>query len=69
MSATMGRLVFAFLLVVNCIIWSRSRYGQPIQLQNSTSLLKRINYELQRTDAYIEAAHEASIPFLNKFFS
>lgn len=64
MSATTGRLIFVVLLVVNCILWSTSRYGQPIHvnlLQSDTSLVKRISYELsqpQGTDVYINSAHE-----------
>lgn len=69
MSATMGRLIFVFLLVVNCILWSRTRYGQPIHanlLESDTgsSLVKRISYELlqpQGTEVYLNSSHEASI--------
>ncbi|KAF8807036.1 hypothetical protein BYT27DRAFT_7140644 [Phlegmacium glaucopus] len=68
MSATTGRLIFVFLLVVNCILWSRSRYGQPIHvslLESDTgaSLVKRISYELsqpQGTDVHFNSSHEAS---------
>lgn len=70
MSANTGRLIFVFFLVVNCILWSRGRYGQPIYaslLQSDTSLVKRISYELsqpQGTDIYVNSLPEATIPFI-----
>ncbi|KAF8149845.1 Sodium/calcium exchanger protein-domain-containing protein [Crassisporium funariophilum] len=51
MSAATGRLIFVFVLVVNCILWSRSRYGQPMQaslLHGEASLVKRISFELSQ---------------------
>jgi hypothetical protein len=51
MSTGTARLVFVVLLVVNSILWSRGRYGQPMQaslLHGEASLVKRISYELSQ---------------------
>lgn len=67
MSSAAGRFIFVFLLIVNCIIWSRSRYGQPVHpslLRSDVSLVKRISHELlQPQDA--DSTHEASISFID----
>lgn len=55
MSATSSRLIFVFLLVVNCILWSQSRYGYvnvPVY-RGEQSLAKRIFYELTNPDALL----------------
>lgn len=52
MSAGSARTLFIFFLVINCILWSRGRYGQPIETRTSRgdgSLVKRISYELTLT--------------------
>ena len=68
MSSATGRFVFVFLLVVNCIIWSRSRYGQPVHaslLQSDVSLVKRISHELLQPRETDDSTHEASISFID----
>lgn len=67
MSTTTGRLIFVFLLVVNCTIWVTSRYGQPIHaslFQSDVSLGKRISYELLQPRGIDDSASEASISLL-----
>lgn len=46
MSPVPARLIFPFLLVVNCLLWSRSRYAQPSPLIEQSSLVRRISYQL-----------------------
>lgn len=50
MSVGSARTLFLFFLVINCILWSRGRYGQPIETRSfrgdGSSLVKRISYEL-----------------------
>jgi len=65
MSTGTARALFVFFLIVNCILWSRSRYGQPLQgsslLRGQTSLVKRISEELstpQRTRVYVNSEEE-----------
>jgi len=49
MSRAAARSVFVFLFIINCVLWSRSKYGQPFhhtsQLRTS-SLVKRLSNEL-----------------------
>lgn len=68
MSSTAGRFIFVFLLIVNCIIWSRSRYGQPVHtslLRSDVSLVKRISLELSQPQDTDHSTHEASISFFD----
>ena len=68
MSSNTGRLIFASFLVVNCIIWSRSRYGQPVHtslLQSDVSLVKRISLELLQPQGTDASTREASISFID----
>jgi hypothetical protein len=48
MSSSTTRLVFVLIFVLNCILWSQSRYGQLHQFQSLTSpsLTKRYLVEL-----------------------
>ncbi|KAF8962752.1 Sodium/calcium exchanger protein-domain-containing protein [Flammula alnicola] len=51
MSNGTARFVFIILFAVNCILWSKSRYGQPMEassLHSEVSLVKRISYELSQ---------------------
>ncbi|CAA7267160.1 unnamed protein product [Cyclocybe aegerita] len=52
MSSAPSRFIFVFVLILNFILWSRSRYGQPIQASlfhgGEASLVKRISYELSQ---------------------
>ena len=67
MSSTTGRFIFVFFLIVNCIIWSRSRYGQPVHtslLQSDVSLVKRISHELLQPRGTDDSTLEASISFI-----
>ncbi|KAH9481409.1 Putative cation exchanger C3A12.06c [Psilocybe cubensis] len=53
MSTGTTRSLFVFFLVVNCILWSRGRYGQPLEsssslLHGDASLVKRISFELSQ---------------------
>ncbi|KAJ3503447.1 hypothetical protein NLJ89_g8430 [Agrocybe chaxingu] len=47
MSSAPGRFIFIFVLILNFVLWSRSRYGQPIQASlfhgGEASLVKRIS--------------------------
>ena len=61
MSSTTGRFVFVFFLAVNCIVWSRSRYGQPVH--SELSLVKRMSHELLLQPD--DSTHEASISFID----
>ncbi|PPQ67479.1 hypothetical protein CVT25_006020 [Psilocybe cyanescens] len=52
MSTSTTRPLFVFFLIVNCILWSRGRYGQPMEsslLHDEASLVKRISFELSQT--------------------
>ena len=46
MSPVPARLIFPFFLAVNCLLWSRSRYAQPSPLNEQSSLVRRISYQL-----------------------
>lgn len=49
MSFASARSLFVLVLVINCILWSRSRYGRfpdPSLSYGETSLVKRVSYEL-----------------------
>ncbi|KAF9524833.1 Sodium/calcium exchanger protein-domain-containing protein [Crepidotus variabilis] len=54
MSTAAPRLIFIFLLVINCILWSRSRYSHsftstsPSDPWHGVSLVKRMSYELSQ---------------------
>jgi len=54
MSSAPSRFIFVFVLIVNCILWSRSRYGEPLQASflhagpSDVSLVKRISFELSQ---------------------
>lgn len=68
MSSTTGRFIFVFFLVVNCIIWSRGRYGQPVHpslFQRDVSLVKRISHELLQPQGTDTSTHEACISFID----
>lgn len=68
MSSTAGRFIFVFFLIINCILWSRSRYGQPVHtslLRSDVSLVKRISLELLQPQETDTSSHEASIPFID----
>ncbi|KAF9476678.1 hypothetical protein BDN70DRAFT_934817 [Pholiota conissans] len=68
MSKGAARFVFVVLLVLNCVLWSRSRYGQPLHsslLHGEASLVKRISFELsQPLEARLttRSEHEATFP-------
>ncbi|KDR76331.1 hypothetical protein GALMADRAFT_226030 [Galerina marginata CBS 339.88] len=61
MSTGTPKLLFVFFLVLNCILWSRSRYGQVSLLHSDASLVRRISYELsqpQEARVLTQSAHE-----------
>lgn len=47
MSRVAARFVFIFFLIINCILWSRSKYGRTYQLvqDDSAGLVKRMSHE------------------------
>lgn len=49
MSSGSAKLVFILVFIINCVLWSQSRYGQFESLNSQLqerSLVKRISYEL-----------------------
>ncbi|KAF8896403.1 Sodium/calcium exchanger protein-domain-containing protein [Infundibulicybe gibba] len=49
MAFVVTRLIFVSILILHCIVWSQSRYGQIHEsslLRGESSLIKRISYEL-----------------------
>lgn len=48
MSAGAARLAFLLLFVLNCLLWSNSRYAQSPALSPSHSLSKRHEYQVTR---------------------
>ena len=54
MAPASSRLIFVFLLVINCILWSQSRYGTLSTEHNS--LVKRIFSEL--TDSTVSISEK-----------
>ncbi|RDB25972.1 putative cation exchanger C3A12.06c [Hypsizygus marmoreus] len=61
MSSSLARLLFVFVLVINCLLWSQSRYAQisrPSLLYGEQSLVKRISQELLNPEAASLGAFE-----------
>lgn len=72
MSKGAARFIFVLCLVVNCVLWSKGRYGVPVQSslfeEGKVSLVRRISYELsQPLEARIHARSEGEAsPARNK---
>ncbi|KAF9468119.1 Sodium/calcium exchanger protein-domain-containing protein [Collybia nuda] len=60
MSSTPARFLFVFILAIQCILWSQSRYAQFEDRSSSvgdSSLMKRIYFEVSNSGSSLVAAH------------
>lgn len=74
MSTATPRLIFVVFLVINCILWSRSRYSHSITQSaphpwHGVSLVKRLSYELSQpleTSLTALSKHEVCVAYSSK---
>jgi hypothetical protein len=53
MSTGLAKLSLLVLFVVNCVLWSQSRYGHIQGPYVPSVLIKRISYELEHADSSV----------------
>ena len=60
MSRVAPRVVFVFFLIINCILWSRSKYGRTYQLvhDDSAGLVRRMPSHPDRYQVQVTSEEE-----------